>query len=130
MPEPEKKKKSDKRKRTLIIPVRVTPEEKKEIELKSKKCSLAASTYLRTVGLEKRIKSTFDSQVLIELAKLRAELGRLGGLVKAWLSPKQTDMGVTPEAKEYLKNNKPALKTLLRELDANVFMVEDVVKKL
>jgi len=91
---------------------------------------MSPSTYLREVGLEKRIKSTFDSQVLFELAQLRAEIGRLGGLVKAWLSPKQTDIGVTPESKEYLKNNKPELKTLLRALDMNIIKIEDLVKKI
>ncbi len=129
MTEP-KRKKSESRKRIKRVTVRLTEEEYKELEKLSSACSQAPSTYLRIVGLNKKIKSTFDSQVIIELGKLRSELGRLGGLVKAWLSPKQTDIGVTPESKEYLKSNKPALKTLLRDLDSNVFMIEDVVKKL
>jgi len=129
MTEP-KRKKSESRKRIKRVTVRLTEEEFAELEKLSSSCSQAPSTYLRIVGLNKKIKSTFDSQVIIELGKLRSELGRLGGLVKAWLSPKQTDIGVTPESKEYLKSNKPALKTLLRDLDSNVFMIEDVVKKL
>jgi len=124
------KKKSESRKRTKRITVRFTEEEYTELKKLSAQCSQAPSTYLRVVGLNKKIKSTFDSQVIIELGKLRSELGRLGGLVKAWLSPKQTDIGVTPESKDYLENNKPALKALLRDLDSNVFMIEDIVKKL
>ena len=124
------KKKSEKRQRTELIPVRVSPEEKERIKALAAKCSAAPSTYLRTIGLERNIKTTFDSQVVIELAKLRSEVGRLGGLVKAWLSPKQVDIGVTPESKAYLDNNKPALKELLRDLDSTVFMIEDTVKKI
>lgn len=131
-PEPKievtKKVKSTKRKKDKIIPVRVTPEEHKKIEDLAGKCSLAPSTYLRTVGLEKTIKSTLDSQVIIELAKLRSETGRLGGLIKAWLSPKEKIIGSSPEGKTYLANNKPALKDLLRELDGIISEIEDKVK--
>ncbi|MCP3873233.1 MAG: hypothetical protein GY699_08790, partial [Desulfobacteraceae bacterium] len=70
------------------------------------------------------------SQVVLELGKLRSEIGRLGGLVKAWLSPKQEDIGTTPESKEYLDHNKPALKELLRELGFIASRIEDKVKEI
>lgn len=129
MTEPEPKKtKSEKRKKGKIIPVRVTPEEQERIETLAGKCSMAPSTYLRTVGLEKNIKSTLDSQVIIELAKLRSETGRLGGLIKAWLSPKEKEIGSTPAGTAYLSNNKPELKDLLRALDGLCSQIEDKVK--
>jgi len=122
------KKKSDKRKRDKIIPVRVSPEEYTKIKDLAGKCSMTPSTYLRTTGLEKTIKSTLDSQVIIELAKLRSETGRLGGLIKAWLSPKEKEIGSTTEGRAYLANNKPELKLLLRELDSICTEIEDKVK--
>ncbi|MBU1343876.1 MAG: hypothetical protein KKE44_02750 [Proteobacteria bacterium] len=125
-----RKKKSEKRIKGKIIPVRVSAEENEKIIELAAKCSQAPSTYLRTLGLEKNIKTTFDSQVIIELARLRSEVGRLGGLVKAWLSPHQKEIGNTPEAEEFLENNKPALKILLRDLTATVLLIEDAVKKI
>ena len=124
------KKKSEKRQRNARITVRCSDEEKKILLEKAGQCSLPPSTYLRKTGLKKRIKTTLDSQVILELAKLRAEIGRLGGLVKAWLSPKQKDIGVTPESKQFLSNNKPDLKTLLEDLSTTASKIEEVVKKL
>ncbi len=125
------KKKSEKRIRDPRITVRVSHEEK-EIIIKKASMTTAKnpSTYLREVGLEKKIKTTFDSQLVLELGKLRSEVGRLGGLVKAWLSPKQKDIGTTPESKEYLYNNKPELKELLRELNFIASKIEDKVKEI
>ena len=60
-----RKKKSEKRKRNPIIPVRVTSEEKEKIIEQALKCSKAPSTYLRELGLGKNIKTTFDSQVVL-----------------------------------------------------------------
>ncbi len=131
MEETKPKKKSEKRARNERFYVRVTSEEKEIIERKASMTSaIYGPTYLRELGLEKRIKTTFDSNVLLELGQLKSELGRLGGLVKAWLSPKQKDIGTTPEAKEYLSNNKPALKDLLRELEMIGSKIEDKVKEI
>ncbi len=125
------KKKSEKRARNERIYVRVTSEEKAIIEQKASMTSAKYSpTYLRELGLEKRIKTTFDSNVLLELGQLKSELGRLGGLVKAWLSPKQKEIGSTSESIEYLGNNKPALKDLLRDLNLVQSNIEDKVKKI
>lgn len=130
MTEPEPKKKSEKRKRGKIIPVRVLPEEEERIKDLASQCSMSPSTYLRTAGLNKTIKSTLDSQVIIELAKLRSEVGRLGGLIKAWLSPKEKIIGSTPEGKAYLSDNKPALKVLLRDMDLIAAEIENKVKEI
>ena len=43
------------RKRTVPITIRVTSEEKKMLERKSKKCGQSLSAYLRTVGLGKDV---------------------------------------------------------------------------
>ena len=131
MEESKPKKKSEKRARNKRIYVRVTQAEKEEIEQKAKLTSAqTAPTFLRNLGLEKRIHSTIDSQVLLELGQLKSELGRLGGLVKAWLSPKQKDIGTTQESKDYLDNNKPALKELLQDLNLVQSKIEDKVKEL
>ena len=43
------------RKRNTPITIRITPEEKKMLERKAKKCGQSLSAYLRTVGLNKSI---------------------------------------------------------------------------
>ena len=130
MPEPAPKKKSEKRARTERFYVRVTKEEKALIEKKAATTSKHPCTYLRDLGTGKRIKTTIDSEAIFELGQLKSELGRLGGLVKAWLSPKQKNIGTTPESKKYLANNKPVLKELLMDLNLIASKIEDKVKKI
>lgn len=52
----------------------------------AKQCDLGLSTYLREVGLGYEPKSTIDSQAVAQLAHLHGDLGRVGGLLKMWLS--------------------------------------------
>jgi hypothetical protein len=44
------------------------------------------SAYLRTAGLCHPIRSTFDHAAVMELAKVNGDQGRLGGLLKLWLT--------------------------------------------
>jgi hypothetical protein len=47
---------------------------------------MSASGYLRALGLELAIESTIDQRAVLDLLKINADLGRLGGLIKMWLS--------------------------------------------
>jgi hypothetical protein len=64
----------------------VTPEEKARIERLAAASGLSASTYLRTLGLGHEPKSLFDAECVGDLLKACGDLGRLGGLLKLWLS--------------------------------------------
>ncbi len=44
------------------------------------------SAYLRMLGLGYQPKSLVDNDRVIELAKINGDLGRLGGLLKLWLT--------------------------------------------
>lgn len=77
---------SENRQKRKIISVRVELNEYEIIRLMASQCDLAPSTYLRNLGIGHEPKSHLDAQVTIELAKLNADLGRLGGLLKIWLS--------------------------------------------
>ena len=46
----------------------------------------STSAYLRKVGLGYEVKSVLDFERVAELAKVNGDLGRLGGLLKLWLS--------------------------------------------
>lgn len=82
-PKPEKK---PKRKYKLHLRVPVDPEEGEIIRGQADKCGLSISEYLRRLGLGFEPTSIVDTQKVNELAKINGDLGRLGGLLKLWLS--------------------------------------------
>ena len=47
---------------------------------------MSDSAYLRALGLDMPVKSTLDQEAILELAKINGDLGRLGGLLKMWLT--------------------------------------------
>lgn len=78
------KKLSRKHVRRLRIPVH--PEEEHIIKENAAQAGLATAVYLRRLALGYEIKSAIDQQHIIELSKINADLGRLGGLLKLWLT--------------------------------------------
>ena len=77
---------SDKRLRSKIIMVRVSPVEYEEIGKKALFCCKKVPSYMRSLALDYPIQSKVDQLALSELMKIRADLGRLGGLFKMWLT--------------------------------------------
>ena len=74
------------RKGNTPIKVWVTPGEKQAIETNARNCGMSNSAYLRQVGLGMPIKSILDQNSIADLAKVNADQGRLGGLLKLWLT--------------------------------------------
>lgn len=74
------------RKGNSPIKVWVLPEEKRQIEDNAHAHGLSVSSYLRRIGLDLPVKSVLDQHAIIELAKANGDLGRLGGLLKMWLT--------------------------------------------
>ena len=74
------------RKASTPIVVRVTPDEKRGIDEMARTTGNSTSAYLRKVGLGYEVKSVLDFEGVGELAKVSGDLGRLGGLLKLWLS--------------------------------------------
>ena len=68
----------------------VTPAKKAEIGKKAAAHSLRASAYLRQLGLALPVESTVDQTAVLELVKINADLGRLGGLIKMWLTSNES----------------------------------------
>ncbi len=84
--EMEKTKPIKKRKYKLHLRVPVEPEEREIIKEQAEQCGLSISEYLRRLGLGYAPISIVDNQKVNELAKINGDLGRLGGLLKLWLS--------------------------------------------
>jgi hypothetical protein len=81
-----KTKPKTKRKYKLHLRVPVEAEEGEVIKEQAEKCGLSAAEYLRKLGLGYEPTSIVDNQKVAELAKMNGDLGRLGGLLKLWLS--------------------------------------------
>lgn len=74
------------RKNSPPIKVYCLPEERALIESMSAQAGLSTSTYLREVGQGYRIQGVTDVEQVRELVRVNGDLGRLGGLLKLWLS--------------------------------------------
>ena len=82
----EKDEKQATRKRRHHLRVPVFPEEKEEIERKARQAGLSVARYLREVGQGYEIKGITDYERVRGLARINGDLGRLGGLLKLWLT--------------------------------------------
>ena len=74
------------RKGSPPIKVYCLPDERRQIEATAKAAGLSMSTYLLNVGIGYQIKGIVDNNEVEKLAKINGDLGRLGGLLKLWLT--------------------------------------------
>lgn len=77
---------SKKRKYSKRIQVVVSDEEYEKIATSAESVGLSNSAYLRELGLGYAPSSIYDLDVVKKLVKISADEGRLGGLIKMWLS--------------------------------------------
>lgn len=73
-------------KRSHHLRVPVNEAEKEIIQSLAKEAGMSVANYLREVGQVNTIRSVVDLQAVRDLAKINGDLGRLGGLLKVWLS--------------------------------------------
>ncbi|MGP9808641.1 conjugal transfer transcriptional regulator TraJ [Halomonas sp. AOP12-C2-37] len=74
------------RKGSTPIKVYCLPEEKEQIEAQAQRAGMSAARYLREVGQGYHISGVVDYEQVRELARINGDLGRLGGLLKLWLT--------------------------------------------
>lgn len=79
-------KKNVTRKSSPPIKVYCLPDEKDLIEARARQAGISAARYLREVGQGYEIKGVVDYEQVRELARINGDLGRLGGLLKLWLT--------------------------------------------
>lgn len=72
--------------KNLNIIIRVSKAEKFVIITKAQECNLTVGEYLRTLGTGSQPRSIDYLNAIGDLAKINADLGRLGGLLKLWLT--------------------------------------------
>ena len=92
MTDEQPKKRSDSRKRNLKFQVRVDEEEFDAIKALASNCGLSAPDLLRRLGLGHEPKSVIDQKAFLEVLKLHADMNRVAGLIKLWLSERETKL--------------------------------------
>jgi len=90
---------SESRQKTKLIQVRVTPVEKEKLKASAAAFGVSMGELCRQTIFGLKPKSKTDQDAILELADTRADLGRLGGLLKGvlagsfpgarWLEPEQ-----------------------------------------
>jgi len=85
------------RKSSPPIKVYCLPEEKLEIERRARAAGQSAAKYLREVGQSHEIRGVLDYEHVRELIRINGDLGRLGGLLKLWLTNDERVREFSPE---------------------------------
>ncbi|MCE7915633.1 MAG: conjugal transfer protein TraJ [Nitrosomonas sp. PRO4] len=73
-------------KRLLHLRVPVTLDEEQGIKTKAHATGLSAAKYMRMVSLGYTVPSVIDNQQVEKLLRINGDLGRVGGLLKMWLT--------------------------------------------
>jgi hypothetical protein len=108
------------RKGSPPIKVYCLPEEHRQIETNANTAGLSLSTYLLKVGIGYEIRGIVDHKQVEELARINGDLGRLGGLLKLWL----TDDERTAEV------GKATIREVLFRIEATQDQMMDLMKRI
>ena|SRR3989338_9875220 len=114
------KSKSPTRKNGRHLRVPVLPNEEMQIKANAASVGLSIAEYLRRISLGYQLQSTFDKDHILQLAKINADVGRLGGLLKLWLT----------QDKRVAHFDHATVMTLLKKIRLLQEAMFEVVKKL
>ncbi len=84
------------------LKIYVTDDEHKAVTAKARQCSLSVSEFGRRVCLGLPIQSQAERQEFLDLLQINADLGRLGGLLKLWLTDPAKRRGMAGSARSLL----------------------------
>ncbi len=88
--------KKENRKRTNVMNVYLNDDEYNRIIESSNRAGLSISTFARNVCLGTEVKSLENHQTRMDLLKVNADLGRLGGLLKLALTETDEQINIRP----------------------------------
>ncbi len=112
--------KSPTRKNGRHLRVPVLPNEESQIKSNAANAGLSIAEYLRRISLGYQLQSAIDKDHVIQLAKINADVGRLGGLLKLWLT----------QDKRVAHFDLQTVKTLLNRIQTTQDAMLAVVKKI
>jgi len=84
------------RKNGKHIRVPVLPDEEAAIKNNANQAGLSTAAFLRKVGMGYEVESLVDVDQVRELSRVNGDLGRLGGLLKLWLTDDVRTRGFSP----------------------------------
>ncbi|RUR17663.1 conjugal transfer transcriptional regulator TraJ [Legionella sp. km535] len=116
----DEKLKTPTRKNGRHLRVPVLPSEEIQIKSNAATAGLSIAEYLRRISLGYQIQSNVDKDQILQLAKINGDLGRLGGLLKLWLT----------QDKRVAHFDLQTIKTLLARIQTTQDAMFEVVKKL
>ena len=103
------------------VEVWLTEEEYTQISQTADRVKLSRSEYLRNLGMGYQPKSRFDVEAITALQKCQADQGRLGGLLKLWLSEKKGEGAAASNVRSVLQQieslQKQLCKLILKEAE-------------
>lgn len=112
---------SSSRIKTKTVQVRATEEEKDRLKARAAAFGISLGELCRQTIFGTKPKSKTDLEAIQALAMARADLGRLGGILKGWLAGSFPSSPL-PEKKD--------VRDLLHEIEAAQSLVVSTVKKL
>jgi hypothetical protein len=74
------------RKNGKHLRVPVLPEEETAIKKNAAQSGLTVATFLRNIGIGYEVRGIVDNQQVLKMLAINGDLGRLGGLIKLWLT--------------------------------------------
>jgi hypothetical protein len=107
----------ERRERRRPLRVVVSASERVLIVERAAAACLSVSAYLRNLGVGWEPKSTLDHQAILALARINADQGRLGGLLKLWLSERPGQGASTVDARRLLGEIEAAQRELRKLLE-------------
>lgn len=112
------------RRREPPLKVYCLPAERSAIEANAQQSGKTVSSFLRLVGTGMTVHSAVDQKAVRELARINADLGRLGGLLKALLTNDERLDGYTGMQLQELTEG------TIREILATQAMLQECVRKI
>jgi len=112
------------RQRVKHLRVPVLPNEAIEIKNNAANCGLVVAAYLRELGLKYKPASVVDADAVQVLVKVNADQGRLGGLLKMYLSNDERVKGMSKEQKN------AAIENLLTDIKTAQAKLLETVQRL
>lgn len=102
------------------IKVYCLPEEKAQISQNAEASGLSLSAFLLRVGAGYEVRTVLDYQRIEELARINGDLGRLGGLLKLWLTNDERLRAVRAEELHALldkiERNQDAMRAVMQKI--------------
>jgi hypothetical protein len=100
----------------IVIKTYLQPEENLRIAASAAQAGLSKSSFVKLVSLGEQVRSLDTQRSIRAMVNINGDLGRLGGLLKLWLTERD--------------NNAVDVRRVLRELEARQRELKQAIKKL